>query len=437
MGEQFPRLPWLSLVSLPSWLTGRWGHSGDQQFPALPAGRRRAPLQGGCTSSLANIWMSKLFWGARQCLDSGEGFPFAFGLWAFFGGLAFVSKKCMQLGTSVRWRVASIRIYISSFILGWWRRWWCNIDVFAAAWRAIVGAGVLGHHVNVRNGGMSLVSFCVSRCESSSSEKRSCRRKWGSRTVNRLKFFLVRMSAAKQCHVWLLDNLFALADFRSWLCLARQVELGQGHVPELISDFHSQHAALLTLSGGLCAVRAKEALQASWVTGSYQTVGRCLELEGLWEESHPLLVWGLLWMCHIVATIKSSMAKNRGQNCGWCARYICLQVAMATKYHSGPGQNSFFSAVQSAKLNTFGCHSSGAVRKHLYATRRLRCWKQTWNENLQTWSTTTWSGRISSTEKEWYSQRTNWHNRWFGGVKVRLRVLLCYWVCMPGCMPFY
>ena len=152
--------------------------------------------------------------------------------------------------------------------------------------------------------------------------------------------------------------------------------------------FYSQHAALLTLSGGLCAVRAKEALQASWVTGSYQTVGRYLELEGLWEESHPLLLWRLLWICDIVATIKSSRAKNRGQNRGWCARYICLQVAMATKYHSDPGKNSFFSAVQSAKLNTFGCHGSGAVRKHLYATRRLRCWKQTWNENLQTWSTT-------------------------------------------------
>lgn len=284
LGEQFPWLP-----------AGWWGHGGDQQFPALPAGRRRAPLQGGCTSSLANIWMSKLFLRSETVFRFWRGFSSCFRFVNIFGGLAFVSKKCMQLGTSVRWRVASIRIYISSFILGWWRRWWCNIDVFAAAWRAIVGVGVLGHHVNVRDGGMSLVSFCVSRCESSSSEKRSCRRKWGSRTLNRLKFFLVRMSAAKQRHVWLLDNLFALADFRSWLCLARQVELGQGPVPELISDFYSQHAALLTLSGGLCAVRAKEALQASWVTGSYQTVGRYLE--GLREESHPLLVWGLLWIC--------------------------------------------------------------------------------------------------------------------------------------------
>ena len=85
----------------------------------------------------------------------------------------------------------------------------------------------------------------------------------GKQNSQQIEVFLVRMSAAKQRHVWLLDNLFALADFRSWLCLARQVELGQGHVPELISDFCSQHAALLTLSGGLCAVRAKEALQAS------------------------------------------------------------------------------------------------------------------------------------------------------------------------------
>lgn len=62
---------------------------------------------------------------------------------------------------------------------------------------------------------------------------------------------------------------------------SRTVELGQGHVPELISDFHSKHAALLTLCRGLCVVRAKEASQASRVAGSYQTVGQYLELEGL------------------------------------------------------------------------------------------------------------------------------------------------------------
>lgn len=66
----------------------------------------------------------------------------------------------------------------------------------------------------------------------------------GKQNSQQIEVVLVRMSAAKQRHVWLLDNLFAPADFRSWLCLARQVELGQGHVPELISDFYSQHAAL-------------------------------------------------------------------------------------------------------------------------------------------------------------------------------------------------
>ena len=48
-------------------------------------------------------------------------------------------------------------------------------------------------------------------------------------------------------------------------------------------------------------------------------------------------------------------------------------------------------------------------------------------------STTSWSGRISSTQKQCGRQRTNWR-RWIRGVKV-LRVLLC-WVCMPGFMPF-
>lgn len=38
--------------------------------------------------------------------------------------------------------------------------------------------------------GHELGFLCVSRCESSSSEKRSCRRKRGSRTLNRLKLFL-------------------------------------------------------------------------------------------------------------------------------------------------------------------------------------------------------------------------------------------------------
>ena len=99
-----------------------------------------------------NFWRSKTVF---RCLDSREGSLFCFLFVKIFGGLAFVSKKFMQLGTSVRWRVASICIYISSAILGWWRWWWCNIDVFAAAWRAaIVGVGVLGHHVNVRDGGM-------------------------------------------------------------------------------------------------------------------------------------------------------------------------------------------------------------------------------------------------------------------------------------------
>ena len=37
----------------------------------------------------------------------------------------------------------------------------------------------------------------------------------GKQNSQQIEVFLVRMSAAKQRHVWLLDNLFAPADFRS------------------------------------------------------------------------------------------------------------------------------------------------------------------------------------------------------------------------------